>query len=320
MKHFTIITQGQSASVGCPLGSVFSLIRKYVLVMGFLFLSGLAIGQGYLPLPTSDAVWSVSAEKITMMGDTVINEITYSKVYFHYGLTSLNTDALIYRCALRQDLEGGKVWAVWRNSQQEMLLYDFSAEAGQQLTVTNDGYPYGIPNSLMSFTVEIEAVDTIELGGVQRRRIQLVGNYSGLEYWIEGIGSTFGVIYSGTSYWQVADMEIPELVCYDESGQSIIHLDEDCYFISGVGIKEPSKEYADVKAIPSIVKDHFLIESSIPFNQFAIYNSSGQMIMNEKGAKQFDSFTVDAGSWEPGIYFVNIQAKNWSKTVRVVRY
>src|SRR5512145_3143890 len=147
MKHFTIFKQDQNVSFSSPPGARFSFIRKYVLVMGFLFFSGLAIGQVYLPLPTSNAVWSVSEEKITMMGDTVINGVTYSKAYYHYGQTSLNTDSLVYRCALRQDLVAGKVWAVWRNSYQELLLYDFSLEVGQQETVTCAFYSYcGIPD------------------------------------------------------------------------------------------------------------------------------------------------------------------------------
>ena len=99
----------------------------------------------------------------------------------------------------------------WEQSyQDEMLLYDFNLTVGDTVTV-------GWTNYQLIVLEESE----IEVNGTMRRQLGLAEyfagstNYEVEEYWIEGVGSTYGFLNSGYEGWVGAFVH---LLCYHEDG------------------------------------------------------------------------------------------------------
>ena len=108
----------------------------------------------YIPFATEDALWSVSDEKYSLYGDTVINGIKYSKVYRQEESEAFEFDIskAEYFCAIRNDIENKRVYGVYkddlpvkyhkniqydRTEGKEFLLYDFSLNMGDTVSVAN---------------------------------------------------------------------------------------------------------------------------------------------------------------------------------------
>ena len=95
----------------------------------------------------------------------------------------------IVRGWLRED-SSGRVYHYMSDSASERLLYDFTLSAGDTFWYHPDLYQGVYP-------FVVEKTDTITLlNGEKRKRITLEGyNYFHSSEWIEGIGSTHGLLY-----------------------------------------------------------------------------------------------------------------------------
>lgn len=115
------------------------------------------------------------------IADTVINAVQYSQIS-----NCLNG----YRGALRD--ANGKVYYVPKDSVQEYLLYDFTAESGDTVKdVYIEALSFGwFPGQGSLMDVSIGVVDSVLYGGIWRKRMRLGG-----AYWIEGIGNTQGLLW-----------------------------------------------------------------------------------------------------------------------------
>ena len=98
--------------------------------------------------------------------------------------------------------------------QDEVLLYDFNLSMGDTVTVNWTGTPL----------VVIEESE-VEVNGTTRRQLGLaeysIGLYSQREveeYWIEGVGSTYGFLNSGYEGWSGTFVH---LLCYHENGDLV---------------------------------------------------------------------------------------------------
>ncbi len=161
----------------------------------------------------TNTIWSEANRKLYhIKGDTVIinskkyNYIhSYSDTNFHY---SASQEAFLLR------EEGEKIF--WRNSieNKDYLLYDFGLSVGDSLFVT----PISIYTQ-DSVLIICESVDTINVMGVNRRRLSIrTANPSAyyntdIEYWLWGIGSTLGLLNSGHLSFAFVDQIDPDLFC-----------------------------------------------------------------------------------------------------------
>lgn len=275
--------------------------------------------QGYLPLPVENAVWSVSEAKLTMIGDTLINDVSYSKVFIHMYFNQFTPDALEYRCALRQDLSEGKVWVVWKGENQEKLLYDFSLEVGDQTVVTCSKYPKWDAMDQFDLNIEIESIEYVEYDGIMRKKLNLSYGFQEIEYWIEGIGSSYGLIFAGLSYLFIFDVEIPKLICFEVDGEMILQNNSSCYYSSGAGVEESKGESFAINAFPTIFAYGFSISSLYPITSFIVFSSSGQMILAEHLKNASIRHYVSTMAWKPGVYFLQVFAGKHMKVIKIVK-
>ena len=124
-------------------------------------------------------------------GDTVIDGHPCKKLLMHDILPQGNST---YRGALRE--ENGRVWRYVPEETAPVLLYDFTAEAGEEVVMREgelieDGTYWG------RIVYTIDHVDYVTVGGRQYKR-QFVKDERGqfADVWVEGVGG-LGVYFHG---------------------------------------------------------------------------------------------------------------------------
>lgn len=164
----------------------------------FLFAwTGIMYAQN-VPFPVGEAIWKESHTTIAgpvfkhtaLCGDTIINGVGYSQVLDFSVDNELNITGSYYIGGLRSN--GGVVRFLPSNNATELLLYDFNLEAGEEVELTNIIFGDTV-------TRKVDSVKTEMLGGKMRKVIYFEPGYQGapVEYWIEGIGSSFGLLGRG---------------------------------------------------------------------------------------------------------------------------
>lgn len=137
-----------------------------------------------------------------LCGDTLIGNNTYSQLYSVFLDTSGMETMRQYLGGTR--METDLVFFIENNASEEYLLYDFSLQTGQSITVQTI---FGSNETLTVFSNEL--IDTPD--GVTRRVIHFE-----YESWIEGIGSTRGLITRGLPL--IPDLD-PYLNCFKSFGE-----------------------------------------------------------------------------------------------------
>ena len=148
--------------------------------------------HAYLGLDKEDAV----IYEYTLIGDTTINNISYAKVMERETLTS---DSPKYAAAIRQ--EENKVYVCYDD--KEYLLYDFGAKAGDEIMVWG-----GLDHPTTLCKNRVKDVQTTE-DGKRILTIEIADDipdvtdeeqFRETAQWIEGIGSTHGLLHTGITY------------------------------------------------------------------------------------------------------------------------
>lgn len=129
--------------------------------------------------------------EFTLSSDTIINNVTYTKVMQRATLTS---DAPTYAAAIRQ--ENDKVFVC--HDSKEYLLYDFGAKAGDEILVWGGlDHPTTLCKNIVKdvqTTADGKRVLSVEIKHNKETELKDEAQ------WIEGIGSTHGLLYTGVTY------------------------------------------------------------------------------------------------------------------------
>ena len=164
-------------------------------------------------------------------GDTVINSYQYKKLFF-------TLDTLLMNWSLTGAIRevGQKVYYNNFNN-ADYLLYDFAANVGD----TIEPISFCLSNYLIA-----DSVDTVIVNGSPRRR--LIFNFMPCLYteeWIEGMGSTHGIVNRLIVYGDLPADYGTELLCFwqNDTINWINQSYNDCYVTFGIGIDEQNKGY-----------------------------------------------------------------------------
>lgn len=255
----------------------------------------------YQPLLTENSVWSVTLEKYVFEGDTVINDVTYQKLYKHFDLDVVTPEELEYYAALRDDTLARKVYVIEKDTETEELLYDFSLEVGDVTSV------YTLYNANYTETqsgyneVQLIAIETVTLNGQDYRQFELE-TADGFEvvYWIEGIGSTWGPTIPATAGPWPFDVAWPVLLCFEQD-ETLIY-DNPMYstcFESTTSVEEHS-ESSPVRIYPTIADDVLYVD--VTENKdftIEIYDVSGRMVKTSRNMQR-----IEVSDLQSGIYLV----------------
>lgn len=141
---------------------------------------------------------------------TFINGLVYYPVYETYtnGYNSL-------KGYVRESFSNQEVYFMTSNQQNEGLIYDFSLQVGDSVTIQNyhigfnDPYKYYCANT-----------DSILINNQYHKRIYLsedLNTYHLADIWIEGVGSKYGLLYSGGDFYPGGSFRL--LCCFDDDLQ-----------------------------------------------------------------------------------------------------
>ncbi|MCD4730903.1 MAG: T9SS type A sorting domain-containing protein, partial [Bacteroidales bacterium] len=191
------------------------------------------------------------------------------------------------------------------------LAYDFDANVGDTLLIDN-------PFAFYPFQAEVIEIDSIyiEPANEYRKRIKLLGPYGFVpEYWIEGIGSNAGIVYSGCQMGQLTGSAMYTLLCYYESDE-LIYKNQyfPLCFYPIVNIEKIIDETYNFFVFPNPVSGISQLSIQYPENRklkIIIFNSTGN-IVNEFKASSPGEVKIDSDDYPKGIYFYQVYDENKS--------
>ena len=139
-------------------------------------------------------------------GDTLVDGVSYKVMY-----TTRNENLTGWSvCGVIRETEDRQVLYRRDGSSYDEILYDFSMEVGDTIIMNGSGF---YPDWM--FVVE---TNEILINGEPRKQIVLEYSWGDQEVWIEGIGSLYGIIDSGSLFLTGGSTN---LLCYYEDGDLI---------------------------------------------------------------------------------------------------
>ena len=302
-------------------------ILSYLITILIISSTGIySQNESYIPIINPEHTWSILADYTAgggnlqsfylRIGDTIIlkNGKEYHKIYQTYDSTGLedNWNQIGF---LSEDIETKQCRFMNMNS-DEGLIYDFSANVGDTLNMWNT----------MHQNVPVDVVvlekDSVLIGGFYRNRLNImIIPYPGVtEYWIEGVGSTEGLLFSaytliGVNY---------SLLCFFENDELTYHLDEHetCYYGHNAGIDDFIEKKDDIQIWPNPAKEWTSFNYSLPDNVtkgiIKISDISGKFvttfhISGKQGKKVWDTRKIKSG-----VYFYTLNASGFNKSGKIV--
>jgi hypothetical protein len=265
--------------------------------------------------PDSNAFWSVNIVGTSryinygIIGDTVIHDTTYAKLYLQVDSTLSINNVKYYLGGIRQ--ENKKVLfrpAYW--SHQDILLYDFSAKIGD--TIRHNGIVRIFDNSYP--THEFDYMDHYDI-------IQDISYESGnaiyspvhfrpvFDTWYSGFGSINGIFGPITDYPLSGDTY--ELNCVKVNDTVIYNRDNTCQscFCGASPGNAGSVMESDIIVIKQNPKNNSLqilnSTSIVPFS-VEIIDVMGRYICSKRGTTN----SMEIGGLKAGVYVVRIVLGN----------
>ena len=225
---------------------------------------------------------------------------------------------------IREDTSARRVYLMVYNV--ERLLYDFSVKQGD--TIKKNIYlNYG--GSTYDYVVS--SVDTIVIGGVQRKKINFLPTNGGQdntiwnythgftlnEYWIEGIGSSMGLLFPAYIY-DTSDVMYNVLVCYSANGSVIYHNSHftDCMPTNTITSPESTPS---ITAYPNPAKERVTLEfGEARFNTLRLVNTAGATVLETTLTGQEPQHTLQLKGLPAGIYSCILSGKDGTATEKIV--
>lgn len=283
-----------------------------------------ALAQEYLPLPTEQVEWTrwhqspapqpgtdtepiVETIHFAPLSDTIIAGASFTSLYASGG-TYFSQQEAYYVGAYKT--EGARTWFWAKQTAVPYLLFDFSLQEGDTLSIQID-----CENTPLCPVYVVESVDTIILeDNKTRTRLNIFmqsEKYSRYAFsWIEGIGSTLGFFNEMSCLQTIQPTCEYALLCYQEYGQQLyvdpVHYDGKCY----VEDKDPIGSTTDLerspvfKVFPNPAKDILTVEmlgvSALAIQPYQLYSTTGNLVAS--GELRGKESELDISQLSPGIY------------------
>ena len=239
--------------------------------------------------------------------DTLVNNKIYKKVYkFDYwGDTLMNN----WTCdhLIREDSNIVYLYFLINNDipNEEIIIYNFNLNVGDQFNepIIIGGYNWG---DYMLFNAVVDSIDSIEINGSFLKRIMFdINTYTGEPLprfiWIEGIGSSQGLLESG----YVIDAGHSSLLCVKQ-GEDYIYTDigGDCLITYGL---DAIKINEDIKVYPTLIDKEINISS----DKYPICLSVIDLFGREVLRKEINNNrAIDLDFLKKGTYILKLQHKD----------
>ena len=268
-------------------------IRIYTLLALLLMAGGVTMqAQEYLPIAQKGNEWHTLSTTLFgysnyvnwCSGDTIIGDVRYMKI-----MGTLDDGYPHLFTVLKE--EDGKVWERHLNTSVETLLYDFTASVGDTLC-------FGEPGA--SFV--LDSISMVQIGGVDRRKFWFGLEYDGFgnprtkETWVEGVGSDFGLLWSG--YYGVYD-GWHCLLCFHQYGELVWQNPEYNTCSYPYDAVEENKD-SEISVYPNPGNDMLNIRTALKNAFVEVYDTNGRLIHSQ--ALTENVTVIDATDWALGVY------------------
>lgn len=283
--------------------------------------------QTYVPFPIDSAAWKVNynyqadgwhsiTSKFFLNGDTAINDISYSKL-FYLDDADNNINNGIYLGGIREDLTkkvyfNGKLPDFYLGQCEvypvntDILLYDFNVNIGDTL----------FKNRNTCEVATINSIDSVIHNDSYRKRYEIrVGSTLNDYSIIEGIGSDKGLLYP-LYYWFEWSWE---LLCFDDN--FLTATSNNCFL---TGIKQVKNNDFYVKIYPNPITENTKItlpksyESEI---QIQILNLQGKTIYSSTIPVALNHYEINPEIFPGhGLYLIKLQVERYSLTKKIIVY
>ena len=267
--------------------------KFYALLAALLLTGGLKMqAQEYLPIAQKGnewhtfetGVWQINNYVNWCSGDTLIEDVRYMKI-----MGTVNDSYPIFYTLLRE--EDGKVWERHLNTSVETLLYDFTASVGDTLC-------FGHPGNCFV----LDSISMVQIGGVDRRKFWFGLEYDGLgnprakETWVEGIGSDYGLLWSG--YYGVYD-GWHCLLCFHQYGELVWQNPEYNTCSYPYDAVEENKD-SEITVYPNPGNNTLNIRTALQNARIEIYDITGKLVYNQEITG--NNTRINAEGWPSGTY------------------
>ncbi len=282
-------------------------LKIYTLLALLLMAGGVTMqAQEYLPIAQKGNEWHTLSTTLFgysnyvnwCSGDTIIGDVRYMKI-----MGTLDDGYPHLFTVLKE--EDGKVWERHLNTSVETLLYDFTASVGDTLC-------FGHPGNCFV----LDSISMVQIGGVDRRKFWFGLEYDGLgnprakETWVEGIGSDFGLLWSG--YYGVYD-GWHCLLCFHQYGELVWQNPEYNTCSYPYDAVEENKD-SEIALYPNPVRDRVVIEG-IEVAEVEVYNTLGQMVKTIQGTNE-----ISVADLPQGVYLLRIadaEGKDYTNKIMI---
>lgn len=237
-----------------------------------------------------------STEIFTLGGDTLIEEV-------HYKILLSSSDSLqthYFAGALRE--QDNKVYYRPPGA-TEGLLYDFTLMPGDTAHIRNSFC------GDLDIPVVVLELDTVEYFGSARKRWTVAAtDMRFTEYWIEGVGSISGPVYSMFNYCIVCPHW--ELLCYYENEmlQYMMPFSEICY-VNTVSIAEQFEEKFAVQPNHFNRGEDVVVQLPPHAKELQLFDTHGRLI-NSIRAEGRRTLRIETGGLLPGLHLLTLTTRH----------
>ena len=293
-------------------------MKKLLLFITVLItLSSVAQKSVYYPFPESNAQWNMQLTlmgypgpalmefySIIIPGDTLINGLPYHQLFIPYVVSSVKSTTTLtsdgYRGAIRQDVLNRKVYIIPPDANTEQLLYDFAMQVGD----TVRGY---IETNLTTKDVVV-SIDSVLVGADYRKRWEINSGYN--IYFIEGVGSTYGLIEDSPG--GVVDWADISTTCFSQNGNTLYPgTSVNCDLITST--ESIGKKIDPVRVYPNPSNSSFTVEfdKSISVQEIRLSDLFGKIIFQQQ-TSNLTKITID--NLQSGTYILTFIDKDNNTT------
>jgi hypothetical protein len=277
----------------------------------------IVMAQDYNPLVKEGGVWreaivrlvnppdqfEVTKIQYSIMGDTIIDNIFYKKIY------SMDYDSLVnnlqYMGAIRED-SMQRVFALLVpnspvfpndiiNDSIETLIYDFNLMLGDTFFVKG-----------MSDSIQIvNNIDSVQIEGFWRKRISFSSVGLSTRVWIEGIGDMKGLFFPALYEFENRNT----LTCYEDSeifwtNPELVQHGTNCFSV-GIKRKMPKTNFS-LQVYPNPASTIIYFDFKNSFSKpitVTIYNLLGQQETEVVSLTTQKTISINLNNLKKGVYF-----------------
>ncbi len=275
----------------------------------------------YLDHEDEDHPKAISGHAVTFQGDTIVNSVSYKKVYqlslkgyhncqyppcFQFNIPYQSQGKLLV-ALIREDTLQKKVFNLPLENYGfcgtiEHLLFDFSLETGDTLNACLYDFIGANPEYVFPLGI-VDSIKVVPLFGKERTTLFTTGvyQYGGLPWYgqvliLEGVGlEKYGVFHQPLSY----------LVDFCEGGM------EACDLISSNSVIERKKE---VNIFPNPTNGNLHISTDdVELKSIRIYSMLGVFKTEFRNTNE-----IDLSAFEGGVYLLELISENGERIVKKV--